>query len=171
MENWKVIDEFPNYSISDLGNVRNKYGKTLEQVVSYNGYSRVRFVINKRIYRRSVHRLVAKAFVPNSYNKETVNHKNGKKDDNKVDNLEWATYSENHKHSFKELGRKSFHEGKKGSSHIRAVKIGQFEGSNVIEEFGSIIEASQKTGIKASNISLCASGKRLTAGKYIWKYL
>ena len=108
MEIWK---EIPNtngaYEVSNKGNVRtyykrgtNKVGldpKNMKIQTLSTGYSAV--CIHRR--NKLVHRLVAKAFIDNPKNKRTVNHRNGIKSDNRVENLEWATYSENHAHAFK----------------------------------------------------------------------
>lgn len=110
IEEWKYIEGCPHYQVSNLGNIRfdglakNKYGhfhkpmKILSQRTKKNGYRLVSLEINKETKSFNVHRLVAKAFIPNPENKETVNHKNGIKTDNRVSNLEWMTNKENCRH-------------------------------------------------------------------------
>jgi hypothetical protein len=111
---WKEVRNQPNYLVSNDGRVYN-----IKLMKISNGYrSRLGYMIlhhsNKSFM---IHRLVAEAFIPNLENKPEVNHLNGIRDDNRVENLEWATRSENVKHSFKVLGRKSnlktFHEKRK----------------------------------------------------------
>lgn len=94
METFKKIEEFSNYSISNLGNVRNdKTGRILKTYTKPSGYMQVQ--LGRKTIPQYIHRLVAKAFIPNDDNKPQVNHKNGIKCDNKVENLEWVTASEN----------------------------------------------------------------------------
>lgn len=100
MENWKNIDEYPNYSVSNLGNIRNdKRGKLLKLSMNTWGYCTVSLYKNGIERRLSVHRLVAMSFIANPLNKKEVNHINGNKRDNSTDNLEWMTRSENMKHA------------------------------------------------------------------------
>lgn len=93
METWKVINDFPNYEISNFGNIRNKT-KLLKIVPNKQGYNIVVLCngIRKTI---NVHRLVAAAFVPNPENKPCVDHIDGDRANNHADNLRWVTAKEN----------------------------------------------------------------------------
>ena len=89
------------YIIDRLGNVYNKKSeKRLKNILTSGGYYRVQISIKSKSISLSVHRLVALAFIPNPENKPDVNHKDGDKSHNYVENLEWATKSENVKHAF-----------------------------------------------------------------------
>lgn len=118
MEIWKKIDEFENYEVSNLGRVRR-----IECCITYSNevvarykekylkfdyttlYKRVTLSYKNKTKRFVVHRLVALAFIPNPKNKSCVNHIDGDKINNKVENLEWCTYSENERHSYNVLGK------------------------------------------------------------------
>ena len=99
---WETIKDFDNFEISNTGIVRNKINKK-EKSQSYNekGYKRVTFYKNGKNVNKYVHRLVAETFIPNPENKPTVNHIDGNKSNNNVENLEWATYKEQNAHSLK----------------------------------------------------------------------
>jgi len=100
MEIWKDT-KYEGYKASNLGNVmsfvKNKNGKVLKNVLHYKKpYARVK-VAGKWV---SAHRIIAETFIPNLENKPQVNHINLIKHDNRVENLEWTTQSENMKHAY-----------------------------------------------------------------------
>lgn len=149
---WRDIDETDGrYSVSSMGDVRRN---PIEQIQSDGvphvyrehilkkqlnnwGYYCVNYNINGRMVRRCVHRLVAEAFIPNLDNKPQVNHIDGIKTNNRVDNLEWVTQSENNLHAFNTLNKKV--------KRVECVDTG--------EVFRSVKSAAEALGVRPSTLS------------------
>ena len=94
-EEWRPVEEAPGYQVSSLGRVMGRRGKLLTQTVNQFGYKTVSpYVGGKTLYRQA-HRLVAQAFIPNPDGLPLVNHKDGDRLNNVVDNLEWVTAKQN----------------------------------------------------------------------------
>ena len=112
IEVWRAIPGFKGlYDASTMGRVRSRprnttSGKILKPININSGYLRVCLCVKNVKYNLSVHRLVSITFIPNPSKKPFVNHKNGRKHDNHIGNLEWATRSENDLHASRVLGAK-----------------------------------------------------------------
>jgi len=165
-EIWKEIEGFSNYQISNYGRVcslqrKGTKGGILKAVPDKDGYMRVHLYKDKKSYHRKVHRLVAKAFIPNPNNYPQINHKDGIKNNNYYKNLEWSTVKENHYHAWNVLGVN-------GSLKPRPV-IGYNLVTGQIVTFKCLSDAN-KYGFDKSSISKCCLGKRKTHKNYTWQY-
>src|SRR5699024_4677012 len=108
-EIWKDCVENNRFEVSNFGNVRNKKTKNFIKLFDNGrGYLTVGLWSDNNIIKKNfyVHRLVARAFIENPENKLEINHIDGNKYNNNVDNLEWSTRSENLKHKYRVLGYK-----------------------------------------------------------------
>lgn len=175
------------YQISNKGRVRslNRFvhtqwkslrlikGKILK-LSFMKGYKRIELQKNNKSKQNFVHRLVAQAFIPNPENKSQINHKNGIKNDNRVENLEWCTAKENIRHAWKNGYCKPNITmlGKKGKDSPASKKVLQFDlDGNFIKKWVSMTEAGKKLNINYSQISMVCNNiyGHKTAGGFKWK--
>lgn len=92
---WKTIDKKPNYEVNVLGQVRNKKtGRVLKQSKRKDGYCQV--MLGRKTVPLYIHRLVAETFIPNPKNMSQVDHINGDKSDNRLENLRWSNATLNY---------------------------------------------------------------------------
>lgn len=160
------------YEVSNIGNVK-RANKILNPIAK-NNYNSVSISLNGVVKVCYVHRLVASAFIENPFNKPQVNHINGIRTDNRVENLEWCTNSENTKHSFEKLGRVNI--GLKGSMNgMYNCKGNNNKYSKPVicsngKTYESRKEAARELNINAGNITLICNGQRKTIKgfSFVW---
>jgi hypothetical protein len=151
------------YQVSRIGQVRRAgTGKLIKPTVFSCGYCYVSLTKDKVATKYRVHRLVAFCFVSNPNDKPHVNHLDGVKTNNRADNLEWCTPSENIHHRHDVLGQTPA-----GRLRSVAVTATSEDGSKVLQ-FASLHEA-QRNGFIATNISKCLRGERQTHLGFKWE--
>lgn len=150
-----------NYEISDKGNVRNINTKRIIKPYIRNNYYCVG--LNKiKNYKYSIHTLVATMFIDNPNNCNVVNHIDGNKLNNNVDNLEWCTHKENTAHAL---------DNNMIKLHRKKVKQLSYDGTQLIKIYNSIRDAEKETGISNKQISKVCRKKMPTAHGYRWEYV
>lgn len=174
-ENWRPVKGYEGiYEISDFGRVKRlplnvKYssgiivftkGGVMKNTLGNHGYLYVTFSKGDKRKVGLIHRLVCEAFLTNDRNVGYVNHKNGVKIDNRLENLEWCTCSENHLHAFK-IGLRTNRDMRKGK-HPRAKKIIDNETGVV---YDCITSAAEDLGVIRRTLS-----KRITRGSKRFVY-
>lgn len=171
-DTWFKINGYNNYSVSNKGEIRNDdTGKIKSSRYNKHGYKVIDLYFNGTRETKRVHRLVADAFISNPENKPQVNHKDGNKSNNNINNLEWCTASENMKHSFNTglskpnksmLGKKNPNAGRHGKP-VRIIETG--------ETFSSIAECEKAINGNNRHISDCLSGRQNTHRGYHFEYV
>lgn len=163
------------YSVSNYGDVKCHAHTTLQKDGKYlsvtekflkpgtdtQGYPMVNL---GGVKTEKIHRLVAKAFIPNPFNRPYVNHKDGVRSNNRVSNLEWVSAKENTQHAI-EMGLRP-----RGGRKEKKVAMFTMEGV-FIKEFPSVKNAHEITGINKRSIASCANGSRNKAGNYKWAFV
>lgn len=160
MEMWSKINK--SYSVSDLGRFWSANIGIMKTPQMNTGYPHLNIRQNKKSVRIMCHVAVATAFVANPENKPCVNHINGIKHDNRAVNLEWATYSENHIHAIKYLGKKAAKNNHRRKT-ILAYKVGQED----IEIIG-IRAMARKLNIPYQAVQNCIKSRRQSY--FGWKF-
>lgn len=155
--------EETHYTVDELGVVKNTLtGKVLKQQYTKDNYLVTTIYVNGKPKHCRIHRLVAEAFIPNPENKPYVNHINGKRDDNRVENLEWCTPAENTQHAVDS--------GLLTPTNERAVAQYNLDGE-LLNIFDSLTEAANATNSSIEKIIACCKKQRLTHNLFQWRYI
>lgn len=175
-EIWKDVAEYEGlYEVSNLGRVKSFPRRGTNGGIMVGGKSRgyhsILLTKGGKCKPVKVHRLVAIAFMGKQEGKE-VNHKDGNKINNTLENLEWCTRSENQKHAYDNgLQVGNTVEQTKLAAIKTSKKVNQLSREkDFVNSFKSVSEASRQTGINKSGILACIHGKTKHAGNFVWEY-
>lgn len=190
-EIWKDIDGYNGlYQVSNLGRVKSlekkclsrngKYRVNKEKILklytnSKDGYIRVGLWKNNKHHSFTLHKIVAQTFIDNYDNKPCIDHINGDRTDNRVENLRWVTHKENNNNPITKKRHSTNHPkvflGILGKNNPSSIPVLQFtKDGELVKKWDCIRDIQRELNIGNSGITKCCKGKCKTAGGYIWKY-
>ena len=174
MSEWACVNGFcGKYIVYRTGKIKNVVtGHVLTPSVDKRGYYFVK-LDRENLTRKNmfVHRIVAESFIPNPERKTQVNHKDGDKSNNCVENLEWATPAENIRHSYTVLGRSGSLKGKSGKLNANSIPVYQYGlDGQFIKSWDSVSDAARAIKCNPSQIINQISGRTITCHGYLWSY-
>lgn len=170
---WKTIEEYPNYMVNNIGEVKRKEGldsaghyrreKMLSPKMDKDGYYQYTLCKDGKMKCFRAHRLVVQTFIPNPENKPCIDHINCVRSDNRVENLRWVTNQENHNNPLSLIN----HKNASSIAIIQYTKDGK-----MLRKWESATEAAEELNLHHQSISKCCKGRYgvKTVGGYIWKY-
>lgn len=176
-EYWKpMVDYEKFFEISSKGRIRslsrevigrkNVIGKVLKHNLCRGGYPTIRLSINGKKFSKRLHREVAKAFIPNEKELPQVNHKDGNKTNNLINNLEWCNNSYNQKHAISN-GLKITKTGKEAIRYKSPIHVYSKQGEYLYDLHGNL-EIINK-GFDYRLVSMVVHGKRKTHKGHIFR--
>ena len=170
---FKAIKEFEGiYEISNNGKVLSIRRNIIKRnTISKRGYHMITLNKNGKTYSRYIHRLVAEAFLNNTNNKEQVNHIDGCKANNHIDNLEWCTDRENREHAVRS-GLIDYKRSAKESAKVTSKPVLRIclHTRLVLSEYPSINEAARIYNTDSSTLTKVCKGKMKKCAGYVWEY-
>jgi hypothetical protein len=182
MEIWKDVKGYEGlYQVSNFGRVKSLTRSvpcrggftrmTNTKIMKENKCGRYSTIqLQRKGKTKTVHRMVATAFIENNENKKTVNHINGIKKDNRAENLEWCTQSENQKHAYLTGLQTPLRTPKYGNvKHARKITVHSLSGE-WIHEFDSISRCADVLNLKYNSIRRVLKGTRNIYSNLIFKY-
>lgn len=167
------LKDFGDYYVSKSGNVYSKKSKKiLKPQLHRQGYLLLSLYNGKKFITKTIHRLVAQQFISNPNSKSQINHINGDKSDNKVENLEWCTNGENQKHAYKYLNKINCNKNKFGKLHHNSKKIKQLDlNGNLIKIWDSMSDINRELNLSKGRIYDACNKITKTSRGFIWEYL
>ena len=151
-EIWKPVEGYENYYVSNFGKVKTPRGKLLKEHLNYKGYVKVSLSKHNKCKSIALHRIVAKAFIPNPGQLPCINHIDEDKTNNCISNLEWCNNAYNKRYS-------------------SAIKVIQYDiHGNYIKTWNAIADIERDLNIPTTNISKCCKGQIKSINGFIFLY-